>query len=65
MTEVCLTIDVEDWYDGMAVLGHPLPKPEAASSGLAALGRLLDGPGDQARMRRPSRSSRAAARLSG
>ncbi len=47
---VCLTVDVEDWYDGMAVLGHSLPKPEAASSGLAALGRLLDEYGNEAKV---------------
>ena len=26
---VCLTVDVEDWYDGMAVLGKPIPRPPA------------------------------------
>jgi glycosyltransferase involved in cell wall biosynthesis len=38
---VCLTVDVEDWYDGMAVLGYPLPKPAGAASGLSQLVRLL------------------------
>jgi peptidoglycan/xylan/chitin deacetylase (PgdA/CDA1 family) len=47
---VCLTVDVEDWYDGMAVLGHALPKPEAASSGLSALGELLHENGGQAKI---------------
>ena len=25
---VCLTVDVEDWYEGMETLGHPIPRPE-------------------------------------
>ena len=41
-TSVCLTVDVEDWYDGMAVLGEPIPRPEGARSGLGELARLLD-----------------------
>ena len=41
--QVCLTIDVEDWYDGMAVLGEPIPRPEGARSGLSGLAELLDG----------------------
>ena len=24
---VCLTVDVEDWYEGMEALGHPIPRP--------------------------------------
>ncbi len=36
-TEVCLTVDVEDWYDGMAVLGQDLPRPPGAQSGLSGL----------------------------
>jgi peptidoglycan/xylan/chitin deacetylase (PgdA/CDA1 family) len=40
-TEVCLTVDVEDWYDGMAVLGEALPRPPGARSGLTALCDLL------------------------
>ncbi|MGP8059139.1 MAG: DUF3473 domain-containing protein [Acidimicrobiales bacterium] len=39
---VCLTVDVEDWYDGMAVLGHPVPRPADARSGLGGLLELLD-----------------------
>ena len=27
MTRLCLTIDVEDFYEGIAVLGHPTPRP--------------------------------------
>jgi Polysaccharide deacetylase len=38
---VCLTVDVEDWYDGMAVLGEPVPKPPGARSGLTGLAELL------------------------
>jgi peptidoglycan/xylan/chitin deacetylase (PgdA/CDA1 family) len=46
-TPVCLTVDVEDWYDGMAVLGEPIPRPEGARSGLTDLARMLDdAPGD-------------------
>ena len=41
MTTVCLTVDVEDWYDGMAVLGEPLPRPDGARSGLDGLSALL------------------------
>jgi len=47
---VCLTVDVEDWYDGMAVLGHRLPRPTGAASGLSTLGRLLEENGDKAKV---------------
>ena len=47
---VCLTVDVEDWYDGMAVLGYPLPKPAGAASGLSSLSRLLHDHGAGARV---------------
>jgi len=40
-TEVCLTVDVEDWYDGMAVLGRPIARPRGAHSGLPGLASLL------------------------
>jgi len=40
-TEVCLTVDVEDWYDGMAVLGSPVVRPGGARSGLSGLAALL------------------------
>jgi peptidoglycan/xylan/chitin deacetylase (PgdA/CDA1 family) len=40
-SEVCLTVDVEDWYDGMEVLGEPFPKPAGAMSGLTGLADLL------------------------
>ena len=43
--DVCLTVDVEDWYDGMAVLGEPIPRPTGATSGLSGLTTLLDGAG--------------------
>jgi hypothetical protein len=39
--EVCLTIDVEDWYDGMAVLGESFARPPGARSGLADLTGML------------------------
>ena len=38
---VCVTVDVEDWYDGMAEVGHALPPPASAPSGLEALRALL------------------------
>ncbi len=40
--EVCLTIDVEDWYDGMAVLGEPFARPARTRSGLSDLIGLLE-----------------------
>ena len=40
---VCLTVDVEDWYDGMAEVGHVLPPPPSPPSGLEALRALLTG----------------------
>jgi hypothetical protein len=41
MPDVRLTVDVEDWYDGMEVLGERIPRPEGAASGLAELGALV------------------------
>jgi peptidoglycan/xylan/chitin deacetylase (PgdA/CDA1 family) len=38
---VCLTVDVEDWYDGMRHLGTDLVAPKGAPSGLARLSSLL------------------------
>ena len=40
--DVCLTVDVEDWYDGMEVLGERIPRPNGAASGLTGLGSLVD-----------------------
>ena len=40
---VCLTVDVEDWYDGMRQLGHHLTPPNQQESGLQRLSRLLAG----------------------
>ena len=37
---LCLTVDVEDWYDGMAEVGHVIPGP-SGPSGLEALRELL------------------------
>ena len=37
----CLTVDVEDWYDGMAELGHPMAAAASGRSGLEGLSRLL------------------------
>jgi len=39
--EVCLSIDVEDWYDGMEVLGEGMARPAAAGSGLDGLAAAL------------------------
>ncbi|HUY22810.1 MAG TPA: DUF3473 domain-containing protein [Acidimicrobiales bacterium] len=39
---VCVTVDVEDFYDGMAVLGHHVARPPGARSGLAPLLERLD-----------------------
>jgi peptidoglycan/xylan/chitin deacetylase (PgdA/CDA1 family) len=38
---VCLTVDVEDFYEGIAVLGQPVPRPPSPRSGLAGLRDLL------------------------
>jgi peptidoglycan-N-acetylglucosamine deacetylase len=40
---VCLTVDVEDWYDGMAVLGYPVTRTSRPGSGLPQLISLLSG----------------------
>ncbi len=40
-TAVCLTVDVEDWYDGMAVLGCRVDRVKANGSGLDELARAL------------------------
>ncbi len=45
---VCLTVDVEDWYDGMAVLGQHLEVPRRPTSGLDGLAEILDGAGTAA-----------------
>ena len=37
----CLTVDVEDWYDGMADLGQPVHRHGPRRSGLDALLKLL------------------------
>ena len=34
---LCVTVDVEDFYDGMAVLGHHVDRPWNAQNGLAPL----------------------------
>jgi hypothetical protein len=39
--DVRLTVDVEDWYDGMAVLGEASRRPVDAASGLSGLTSLL------------------------
>ena len=49
-TDVRLTVDVEDWYDGMRVLGEPIPRPEGAATGLMGLLDLLDRSGGPARV---------------
>jgi peptidoglycan/xylan/chitin deacetylase (PgdA/CDA1 family) len=39
---VCVTVDVEDFYEGMAVLGHHVTRPPGAPSGLAPLLERLE-----------------------
>jgi len=39
---VCLTVDVEDWYDGMAALGHSVSEPTERASGLDDLRSVLE-----------------------
>jgi Polysaccharide deacetylase/Domain of unknown function (DUF3473) len=39
---VSMTVDVEDWFDGMAVLGHPVKRLPSTRSGLTSLISLLD-----------------------
>lgn len=41
MTRVCMTVDVEDFYDGMAELGESLDRPREALSGLTGLASLV------------------------
>jgi len=42
MTTVCMTVDVEDFYDGMAEIGEPLDRPRQARSGLDGLADRLE-----------------------
>lgn len=45
---VCVTIDVEDFYEGMEALGHHVDRPEGAASGLEdLLARLAERPDDR------------------
>lgn len=39
---VCVTVDVEDFYDGMAVLGQRLERPSRRPRGLGVLSSMLD-----------------------
>ena len=39
----CLTVDVEDFYEGMEVLGHDVTAAPTGEPGIRALGRLLEG----------------------
>jgi peptidoglycan/xylan/chitin deacetylase (PgdA/CDA1 family) len=39
---VCVTVDVEDFYDGMAVLGHDVARPTGPRPGLTSLLERLD-----------------------
>ena len=47
---VCATIDVEDFYDGMAVLGHPVARAPRAGRGLAWLLDALEAQDTQPRV---------------
>ena len=42
MTTVCMTVDVEDFYDGMAEIGEPLDRPLQTRSGLEGLAHRLE-----------------------
>jgi hypothetical protein len=42
MTTLCLTVDVEDFQEGMAVLGHDVPKRSGAEDGLRRLLERLE-----------------------
>jgi len=44
-TQVYLTVDVEDWYAGMAELGVDMPRPAVCASGLDGLAALVAGTG--------------------
>lgn len=44
---VHLTVDVEDWYDGMAELGVEIPRPAHCESGLIELADRVRGSGAQ------------------
>ena len=44
-TRVHLTVDVEDWYEGMAELGVDMPRPAVCASGLDGLAGLVAGTG--------------------
>lgn len=46
----CLTVDVEDWYEGLAVLGRPIPAPVVCRSGLDDLRRILVESAPEARL---------------
>jgi peptidoglycan/xylan/chitin deacetylase (PgdA/CDA1 family) len=39
--QACITVDVEDWYEGMAARGHSVDRPQTATRGLWLLARLL------------------------
>jgi len=39
---LCVTVDVEDFYDGMAVLGHDVPRPSRPTGGLLSLLEMLE-----------------------
>lgn len=43
--KVHLTVDVEDWYDGMAELGVDMPRPDHCASGLEGMAALVSGTG--------------------
>ncbi len=42
---VCLTVDVEDFYEGMDVLGHPVPGPRQVQGDLSLLHQRLSSVG--------------------
>jgi Domain of unknown function (DUF3473)/Polysaccharide deacetylase len=41
-----MTVDVEDFYDGMAELGEAIPRPTGARSGITGLASMLEARGE-------------------
>lgn len=42
-TPLCLTVDVEDWYEGMDALGKKVPRVPVGKTGIAHLREMLTG----------------------
>src|SRR5436190_21026483 len=57
----CLTVDVEDFHEGMEVLGHDVTGAPTGEPGVRALGRLLEGRAARITLFVVGRHARAAA----